>query len=390
MKDLYKRVAAYINLDAVEANFNSMRANISKDTKMAAVIKADGYGHGAVPIAKLMEEKEYLWGFAVATVEEALELRRNKITKPVLILGYTFSEAYEAIVDQEIRPAVFSFDMAKALSAEAVRQNKIANIHIKLDTGMSRIGFSDTEESIKIITEIQKLPGIKMEGLFTHFARADELDKTFANQQLKRYQAFVRACETAGVHFDIHHASNSAGIFDLPQANLDMVRAGISIYGLLPSDEVRKENVPLIPILELKSHLVHVKEVTEGTQVSYGGTYVAPGKRKIATVPVGYGDGYPRSLSGKGYVLIAGKKAAICGRVCMDQFMVDVTEIPEAKVGTEVTLIGKDGDEEIRMDDLGVLSGRFNYELACDLSTRIPRIYLKNGKIISVKDSYCP
>lgn len=384
----YKRVAAYVNLDAIEANFEAMKANLTEGTQMAAVIKADGYGHGAVPIAHLMEPKDYIWGFAVATMEEARELRKSRIQKPILILGYVFPDYYEELVASDVRPAVFRLDMAEELSREAVRQNKTVHVHIKLDTGMSRIGFADTEESIEIIRQIQSLPGIELEGLFTHFAKADELDKTSARSQLSRYQSFAGACAEEGIHFPIYHCSNSAGIIDLKEANLNMVRAGITVYGLYPSQEVKKEQVPLLPAMELKSHIVHVKEISPGTQISYGGTYTAADRRRIATIPVGYGDGYPRSLSNIGYVLIAGKKAPICGRVCMDQFMVDVTDIPEAQPGMEVTLFGSDHGVFLPMDELCELSGRFNYEFACDLTKRIPRIYLRGKEVTAVKDWY--
>lgn len=384
----YKRVAAYVDLDAIEDNFEAMKANLKANTRIAAVVKANGYGHGAVPIARMIENKEYLWGFAAATIEEAVELRKNGIRKPILILGYVFPEDYPELVRLDIRPAVFRLDMARELSEEALRQGKEVRVHIKLDTGMSRIGFADTEESVKMVSEIGKLPGIILEGLFTHFAKSDEADKTATEKQLARYRAFCAACEATGAKFQIHHCSNSAGIIDLPEANLDMVRAGITIYGLYPSDEVKKELVPLRPAMEIKSHIVHVKEIAPGTEVSYGGIYTAASARKIATVPVGYADGYPRSLSNKGCVLVAGKRAPICGRVCMDQMMVDVTEIPEAVPGMEVTILGKDGEEFLSVDELAELSGRFNYEFVCDLSQRVPRIYMRHGEICEIHDFY--
>lgn len=384
----YKRVAAYVDLDAIEDNFEAMKANLKENTRIAAVVKANGYGHGAVPIAQMIEDKDYLWGFAAATIEEAVELRKNGIRKPILILGYVFPEDYPELVRLDIRPTVFRLDMARELSEEAIRQGKEVRVHIKLDTGMSRIGFADTEESVKTVCEIGKLPGIILEGLFTHFAKSDEADKTATEKQLARYRAFCAACEAAGAKFQIHHCSNSAGIIDLPEANLDMVRAGITVYGLYPSDEVKKELVPLRPAMEMKSHIVHVKEIAPGTEVSYGGIYTAESTRKIATVPVGYADGYPRSLSGKGCVLVSGKRAPICGRVCMDQMMVDVTEIPEAVPGMEVTIFGKDGEEFLSVDELAELSGRFNYEFVCDLSQRVPRIYLRHGEICEIHDFY--
>lgn len=384
----YKRVAAYVDLDAIEDNFEAMKANLKENTRIAAVVKANGYGHGAVPIARMIEDKDYLWGFAAATIEEAVELRKNGICKPILILGYVFPEDYPELVRLDIRPTVFRLDMARELSEEAIRQGKEVRVHIKLDTGMSRIGFADTEESVKMVCEIGKLPGIILEGLFTHFAKSDETDKTATEKQLARYRAFCAACEAAGAKFQIHHCSNSAGIIDLPEANLDMVRAGITVYGLYPSDEVKKELVPLRPAMEMKSHIVHVKKIAPGTEVSYGGIYTAESTRKIATVPVGYADGYPRSLSNKGCVLVAGKRAPICGRVCMDQMMVDVTEIPEAVPSMEVTIFGKDGEEFLSVDELAELSGRFNYEFVCDLSQRVPRIYLRHGKICEIHDFY--
>lgn len=377
----YQRAAAYVDLDAIEENFEAMKRTLPEGTQMAAVVKANGYGHGAVPVARLMEPKDYIWGFAAATIEEALQLRGYGIRKPVLVLGYVFPESYPELAAEDIRTAVFRMDMAEELSKEAVRQNKRVHIHIKLDTGMSRIGFSDTEESLEAVCQIQKLPGLELEGLFTHFARADEADKTWADRQLARFLRFRDALESRGVHVPICHCANSAAIIDMPESSLNLVRAGIALYGLYPSGEVKKERVALKAAMELKSHIVHVKEIPAGTQVSYGGLYTAPEPRRIATIPVGYGDGYPRSLSDRGCVLIAGKRAPIRGRVCMDQFMVDVTEIPEARPGMEVTLFGTDGGEILSMDELAELSGRFNYEFACDISGRVPRIYLRHGEI---------
>jgi alanine racemase len=382
----YKRAAAYVDLDAITYNLASMKANLTEETLITAVIKTDGYGHGAVPIAKTIEGEAFIWGFATATIEEALELRTSGIKKPILILGYTFPETCEEIVEYDIRPAVFRMDMAQALSREAVRQNRTVHVHIKLDTGMSRIGMADNQESVRKLQEIQKLPGIELEGLFTHFAKSDEADKASARKQLQRYHSFAEECRKAGVTFSVYHCSNSAGIIDLKEANLNMVRAGITLYGHYPSEEVEKSRVPLKPAMELKSHIVHIKEIAPGTEVSYGGTYTADSTRRIATVPVGYGDGYPRSLSNRGFVLIQGKRAPIRGRVCMDQFMVDVTDIPEARPGMEVTLFGEDHGKYLELEELCGLSGRFNYEFLCDLSKRVPRIYRKDGNLYTAED----
>ena len=384
----YLRVCAEINLDAAAYNFKSMKDNLTPGTRMIAVVKTDGYGHGAIPIARMVQEYDYIWGFAAATIEEALLLRKAGIENPILILGFVFPDAYEELIRHDIRPAVFKLSMAKQLSEEAVRQGKTVHMHIKVDTGMSRIGFKDCEESADIVREISELPNVEIEGLFTHFARADEKDKTSAMDQFRRYQAFSRMLEDRKVEVKIHHCSNSAGIFDIQDANLDVVRAGVSIYGMYPSDEVNKFAVPITPVMSLKSHIVYVKEVDAGTAVSYGGTFVADHPMRIATVPVGYGDGYPRSLSNKGWVLIRGQQAKILGRVCMDQFMVDVTHIPDVREGDMVTLIGSDGGREITMEDLGELSGRFNYELACDIGKRVPRRFWKNGSVVCEQDYF--
>ena len=385
----YRRVHADIDLDAVQFNFDQMSKNIPQGTKIMAVVKTDAYGHGAVPLASFMEPCEKLWGFATATVDEAVELRQAGIKKPILILGYTFPECYTHIVKNEIRQTIFTLDMAKALSNEAVRQNKKAYIHIKLDTGMGRIGYQNAKEAAADAEKISKLPMLEIEGVFTHFANADTSSQENTLRQLEKFDEMIEAMEAVGVTFSLKHCANSAGIIELTERKFDLVRAGIISYGLWPSDEVKKDVVQLKPILSLKSHVVYVKEVEPGCAVSYGSTWVAEEKRIIATIPIGYGDGYPRSLSNKGYVLIKGCKAPIVGRVCMDQMMVDVTDIPEEiRVGDRVTLIGQDGNLTITAEEIGDLSGRFNYELVCDLGNRIPRIYYKDGEIKEIRDYF--
>lgn len=378
----HSRVYATIDLDAVEANFASMHENIEPGTKIAAVIKADGYGHGAVPIARLVESYSYIWGFAVATVEEGLALRDAGICKPILLLGFAFPGHYQSIAQKHIRPALFKEDMARRLSDTAMRTGCTVRCHLAIDTGMTRIGFSDTEESVETIRRMAVLPGLEFEGIFTHFARADETSLEPARVQFARFRDFVDRLETAGIHIPLKHCSNSAAIMQFREANQNMVRAGISLYGLLPSDEVRREPVRLRAALELKSHITYIKWVEPGVAVSYGGTFVTDRPTRVATIPVGYADGYPRSLSGKGQILVRGKRAPILGRVCMDQFMVDVTDIPEAQEFDEVTLLGRDGTECLSAEELGSLSGRFNYELVCDISKRVPRLYLRHGSIM--------
>lgn len=375
MKD-YGRTAAYVHLDAVEENFEQMKRNLREGTRMFGVIKTDGYGHGAVPIAKRMEPKPYLFGFAVAAVSEAVELREQGIQKPILILGYTFPEDYERIVENEIRPAVVSFAMAKKLSEEAMRQNKTVFIHVAVDTGMSRIGFADTRESAEEILKISCLSNLKIEGVFTHFSKADESDQTYTMTQLGRFEDFCEELSGLGLKGVLRHCSNSAALMQNPRANMDLVRAGISIYGIYPSGEVAREPVRLTPVLEWKAKVAFVKEIPAGTLVSYGGTFQAPAPMKVATIPVGYGDGYPRSLSNRGYILVQGKRAPIIGRICMDQFMVDVTGL-DVQTGEEVTLIGEDGGARITVDEMAALSGRFPYEFVCDIGKRVPRIYLE-------------
>lgn len=384
----YSRICAYVDLDAIEYNIEMMKKNIHEGVQMIAVIKSDGYGHGAIQIARMLEPKDYIWGYAVAAFHEADVLRERGLKKPVLVLGCIFPEQWEDMIRQDIRMTVYTKEMAEKVSALAVSMGKKAYIHIKLDTGMSRLGFMINEESVGIIQEISKLPNLVMEGMYTHFSKADETDKSFTEKQLDAYLYMKRALEERDVLFTYYHCSNSAGIIDLEEANMDLVRAGISTYGLYPSEEVKKERVPLKPAMELISHVSHVKWVGSGTPVSYGGTYITDKDTKIATIPVGYGDGYPRSLSNKGFVLIHGKKAPIIGRVCMDQFMVDATEIPDVKFGDKVTLIGCDEGDKITVEMLSALSERFNYEFVCNLGKRIPRTYIRHGEITEQVDYF--
>ncbi|MDE6949937.1 MAG: alanine racemase, partial [Lachnospiraceae bacterium] len=337
MLEEHKRVCAVIELDAAVENIENMRKKLAPETRILAVIKAGGYGHGAVQIAKRLENFEYIFGYAVATAEEAFELRQNELRKPILILGYTFPDCYERLVAEDIRPTVFRADMARELSAAALKMGKRLKVHIKVDTGMSRIGVFPDDSGIAFVKEVMELPGLEIEGMFTHFARADERDKTSAEEQFAKFVHFTERVERElTLRIPLKHCANSAAILEMPETSLDLVRAGIALYGLWPSEEMDREKSELRPMFSLYSHIVYVKVLPVGTPVSYGGIYVTDGKRRIATIPVGYGDGYPRGLSGKGDVLICGRRAPIVGRVCMDQFMVDVTEIPEAK---EVDLV---------------------------------------------------
>ena len=383
--DKYYRVYASVNLDNIYANMKELKENTANGTQMVAVIKTDGYGHGAVPVAKTIDD--LVAAYAVATIDEALNLRRHNIDKPIYILGFIYEHRMKDAILNDVRMTVYDVEMAKQISKEASQMNKNAYVHIKIDTGLSRIGFATTDEAVADICEIAKLPNIVMEGIFTHFAASDSADKKAATMQLESFNSFNEKLASNGIDIKIKHCSNSAGIIDMPVANMNEVRAGIALYGMYPSDEVNKRAVMLRPALELKSHVIFVKDVPAGVGVSYGSTFITDKPMKIATIPLGYGDGYPRNLSNKGYVLIKGVKCRILGRVCMDQFMVDVTDL-DVKKGDVVTLVGKDGDESITVEELAALAGTFNYEFVCNLGKRIPRVYYRDNKVVSTKDYY--
>lgn len=369
------RVFAEINLNHITSNLECLHALVQPDTKLVAVIKANGYGHGAIAIAKHVEALPYLQGFAVASCEEAMELRTAGIAKPILILGYTFSEDYKTLIENEISMVVFKEETAKELNDIAGTLGRRARIHLVADTGMSRIGVRTDQSGGLTARAICAYPNLITEGIMTHFATADETDKAEALRQYRDFLAFVSKLKEDGITFTYRHCSNSAAIMELPETNLNLVRCGIAIYGMLPSSEVRKD-LPLSAAMSIKSKIVYLKELPKGCRISYGGTYITTAPTRVATIPVGYADGYPRSLSNKGYVLIGGQRAPILGRVCMDQMMVDVTAIPEANEYDEVVLLGRQGTEVITAELLGEMSGRFNYELVCDINERVPRVYL--------------
>ncbi len=384
----YSRVCARIDLDAIEYNMEMMKRNLAEGVKIISVIKSDGYGHGALQIARFLQGKEYIWGYALAALDEAVVLRKGGIEKPLLVLGCIFPEQWAEMLENDIRMTVYTTEMARRVSDLAVRMGKKAYIHIKLDTGMSRLGFPVCEESVDRIAAIERMPNLVLEGMYTHFAKADEAEKAFTDRQLEAYLWMKKKLDGRDIRIRYHHSSNSAGIIDVKEANMDLVRAGIATYGLYPSKEVEKDNVPLRPAMELVSHVTHVKWVEKGTPVSYGCTYTTERPAKIATIPVGYGDGYPRSLSNQGYVLIHGKRAPIIGRVCMDQFMVDVTEIEAVRFGDKAVLVGEDGGERITVEELSDLSDRFNYEFICSFGKRVPREYLISGKVVEQMDYF--
>lgn len=379
----YHRVYAEISLDNIVENFNVIKERIHHK-KVCAVIKADGYGHGAVPIAKELEFQG-IDQFAVAVSHEAVMLRRYGIKTPILVLGYTSFENYEDLIKYDITQTVFKLEMAREISEVATRLQKPAKIHLKIDTGMGRIGFLANNETIDSIKTISQLPFIHLEGIFTHFAKADEADLSYTHQQLEAFNHMIEKLTHQDIHFEVIHASNSAGMMEVEGAHFDMVRVGIAMFGLYPSHEVRKSQLLLKPALTLHSNIIMLKEVGAGSHISYGGTYVTTRPTKVATIPVGYGDGYSRQLSSKGRVIIRGQYAPIIGRVCMDQFMVDVTDIPEVEDSDDVILIGEEGQARITVEEIAEIMETINYEVVCLLSKRIPRVYLKaNQPVYSV------
>lgn len=382
----YTRVYAEIDLDAIESNIKEIKGCNRPGTGVYGVVKSDGYGHGSVPVAAVLEPE--VCGYAVASIEEGILLRQHGIRKPILVLGVTHVSHYEDLIRYEIRPAMFQLEKVKKLSETAVSMGACAKIHVAVDTGMSRIGLMTGEEDAEVIWQMSRLPGIEIEGLFTHFACADEGEREATQKALEKYQRLVGFLEQRGLSIPVKHCANSAAILDWPEAGFDAVRAGIAMYGLYPSAQVSREPARLCPALSLKSFISYKKTIPAGTPVSYGGTFVSEREMTIATIPIGYGDGYPRNVSNRGQVLIRGKRARILGRVCMDQMMVDVTHIPEAEEEDVVTLIGRDGDEEITVEELADIGGGFHYEIICGLGKRVPRVYLRHGKPVGQKDYF--
>lgn len=375
----FHRSFARIDLTAIKNNFENLKALLKPGTKTMAIVKANAYGHGAVRVAKTLENlADY---FAVADIQEALELRDNGIANPILILSYTSTYHYEELIGNEIIPTVYSLEDAIKLSQTAVEMSKKVVIHIAVDTGMNRIGFRDCAESADIIKKISTLPNIEIEGVFTHFACADCEDKSSVNVQKQRFDKFIASLEERGLDISIKHCCNSAATIDC-DTHYDMVRMGIALYGLYPSDEVMKEKVELKPAMEVVSRIIHIKDVEAGEGIGYGHAYVTPEKKKIATVCIGYADGYNRAFSNNGSVLVNGKRAKVVGKVCMDQIMIDITGIDGANVGDQVIIMGEQKGSVITAEELGEMCGSFNYEMICTFMPRVNKIYYENGKMI--------
>ena len=378
-----ERVLAYIDLDALDFNIKSIKKRATDKIGIIGVIKADAYGHGAVEASGILLENGVTM-LAAAVVDEALKLRENGIDVPVLLLGYTPEGRMEDVVKYDLIQSVFSMEMAEKLSRAAVKQNKTAVVHIKIDTGMGRIGYRVNEESADEILKISKLPNLKIDGIFTHFATADEADKEFTHIQLERFKKMNEMLTERGLDIRVRHCSNSAAIIDFEEIPFEMARPGIILYGAYPSDEVIKQNLELKPVMSIKTHISYVKPVSEGDSISYGRTYVADSDRVIATIPVGYADGIIRAYAKGGKVLVHGQYAPITGRICMDQFMIDVTDIPDVKVDDEVVLMGKQGENEITADFIAEVMNTINYEVFCNISKRVPRVYVRNGETVGV------
>lgn len=385
MYDLKKIRPAWaeINLDNLAHNIREIRRLAEKQSQVMAVIKADGYGHGAAKIAQTLLDNGADC-FAVAVLDEAIELRNAGFLVPIFILGYTQPERAAEVVKYDLEQSVYSFEAAKALSAEAIAQGKTAKLHIKVDTGMGRIGFKADDEAVDIIRSIHALPGIKIKGIFTHFAVADEADKSYTELQFKKFRWICDNLEEKGIKIEIKHCGNSATIIDLPEMHLDMVRAGIMLYGLAPSKAVKLNKLVLKEVMSLKVKISHVKELEPGQSVSYGRRFVAERRSKIASLPIGYADGYTRLLTGKAEALVKGKRVPVVGSICMDQCMIDVTGIEDIAVGEEVVLFGEQLGGFISIDEIAEKLGTINYEVVCMISRRVPRVYIKGGEVVEV------
>lgn len=384
MKKILRPAWAEIDLDAIAYNTRNIKKLIG-DKDLIAVVKANCYGHGVIDIIPTLLENG-VSRFAVAMISEALEIRDNKITAPVMILGFTPLYLGEELINNNIEQTVYDLDYAKELSKIALTLNKKAKIHIAIDTGMGRIGFLPNEKSIDNITEICSLEGIEVIGIFTHFSTSDEKDKEYSHEQFTKMLSVMDTLKKRGIDIPLKHVANSGAIIDLPDTYLDAVRAGIILYGYYPSDEIDKNNLALKPALTLKATITNVKTLEKDMYVSYGRTFKTSNETIVATIPVGYADGYLRKLAENGKVIIKGKFAPIIGRICMDQFMIDVTNIPDVKIGDEVILLGEKNGLKYNADDMAKKLDTINYEVTCMLKSRLPRVYIKDKHIINVKN----
>lgn len=383
--DQVRPVWAEINLDNLAHNIKKVRKHTREDALVTAVVKANGYGHGAVEIARTFLDNG-ADRLAVAILSEGIELREANVLEPIMILGYTPITQYEKVIENNLIQTIYSYHDAKALSNVAKKLNKRATIHIKIDSGMGRIGFEAGHKSVEEILEISKLPNIYIEGIYTHFAKADESDKSHTREQFRKFNEIVNQLKDKSLEIPIKHVSNSASIIDLSEYDLDMVRAGIMLYGFYPSEEVNKKNIELKPAMNLKARISHIKTVPKGTGISYGQIFVTKKESKIATIPIGYADGFTRLLTGKSEVYVRGKRAKVVGKICMDQSMVDVTHILDVNINDEVVLFGYGKEDYPHVDELAEKIGTINYEIVCMVGRRVPRVYVSQAEIIKIKD----
>ncbi|HMM69315.1 MAG TPA: alanine racemase [Gudongella oleilytica] len=374
-----------VNLDNLAHNYTEIRRIVRKETEIMPVIKANGYGHGAIELAKLYTALG-VNRLAVSLLNEAIELRRAGIDKPILILNFTPGYQMIDVAANDLTQAIYRYEDAVALSEAALEMDKKLKIHIKLDTGMSRIGFLPSEDAIDNILKISQLPNLEIEGIFTHFAKSDESDKSFTRLQFDRFMRMIEALENKGLFIPLKHISNSSAIIDLPEYNLDIVRPGTILYGYYPSDEVNKERIELRPAMTLRTVVSNIKTLPAGTGISYNHVYSTPAEARIATVPIGYADGYPRTLTGRGQVFVAGKRVTIEPRICMDQMMFDATGLGDVKVGDEVIYFGYGNKDWPSVDEVAKTFGTINYEIICMMGRRLPRVYIKDGRVIKTLD----
>jgi len=374
-----------VNLDNLAHNYTEIRRIVRKETEIMPVIKANGYGHGAIELAKLYTTLG-VNRLAVSLLNEAIELRRAGIDKPILILNFTPDYQMIEVAANDLTQAIYRYEDAVALSEAAKEMDKKLKIHIKLDTGMSRIGFLPSEDSLDNILKISQLPNLEIEGIFTHFAKSDEADKSFTRLQFDRFMRMVEALENKGLVIPLKHISNSSAIIDLPEYNLDIVRPGIILYGYYPSDEVKKERIDIKPAMTLRTVISNIKTLPAETGISYNHVYTTPAEARIATVPIGYADGYPRTLTGKGQVFVAGRRVTIEPRICMDQMMFDATGLGDVKVGDEAIYFGYRNKDWPSVDEVAKTFGTINYEIICMMGRRLPRVYIKDGRVIKTLD----
>lgn len=382
--ELSRAVWAEINLDNLSHNIREVKRVINPKTKISAVIKADGYGHGAVAIAQTLLDNG-ADRFAVATLSEAIQLRKEFYDTEIMVLGYTPEHLAKDVINHNIIQTIYSFEQAKEFSKTAKELKKNITVHIKIDSGMNRLGMQCSDETVAEILQISQLEGIFIEGIYTHFAVADELDKTYTRKQVLKFNNIVNQLQEQGISIPIKHVSNSAAIIDLPEFNFDMVRAGIMLYGLYPSKTVNKKSVKLKEVMCLKAKISQVKTVEAGTGISYGLNYICDKQTKIATLPIGYADGFTRMLSGKASALVKNKKVPVLGNICMDQCIIDVTNL-DLKMSDEVVLFGGNNKNGISIDSVAELLNTINYEIVCMIDKRVPRVYLRENKTIEYND----